>query len=41
MSIGLEKDIVKLEAHQEAWDVECAITCKKLKDIFGDDIVDV
>ena len=40
MSIGLKKDTVKLEVHQDAWDVEGAVTCKKLKDILGDDIVD-
>ena len=40
MSIGLKKDIVKLEVHQDAWDVEGAVTCKKLEDILGDDIVD-
>ena len=40
MSIGLKKDTVKLEDHQEAWDVEGANACKKLKDILGDDIVD-
>ena len=34
MSLGLRKDTVKLEAHQEAWDIEGAVTCKKLKDIL-------
>ena len=41
MSIGLKKDTVKLEAHQDAWDIEGAIACKKIKDILGDDVVDV
>lgn len=41
MSLGLRKDIVKLEAHQEAWDIEGVNTCKILKDILGDDVVDV
>lgn len=41
MSLGLKKDTVKLEAHQDAWDIEGAIACKKIKDILGDDVVDV
>ena len=41
MSLGLKKDTVKLEAHQDAWDIEGANICKKLKDILGDDAVDV
>ena len=41
MSLGLRKDTVKLEAHQEAWDIEGVNTCKKLKDILGDVVVDV
>lgn len=41
MSLGLKKDKVKLEVHQEAWDVEGAAACKKIKCILGDDIVDV
>ena len=41
MSLGLRKDTVKLEAHQDAWDIEGAIACKKIKDILGDDVVDV
>lgn len=41
MSLGLKKDTVKLEEHQEAWDIEGANTCKKLKGILGDDAVDV
>jgi len=40
MSLGLKKDTVKLEEHQEAWDIEGANTCKKLKGILGDDAVD-
>ena len=41
MSLGLKKDTVILEEHQEAWDIEGANTCKKLKGILGDDAVDV
>ena len=41
MSLGLKKDTVKLEEHQEAWDIEGANACKKLKGILGDDAVDV
>lgn len=41
MSIGLKKDTVILEPHQEAWDIEGAEICRKIKDILGDDIVDV
>lgn len=40
MSIGLKKDLVKLEVHQDTWDIEGVNICKKLKDILGDDIVD-
>ncbi|SEQ47864.1 GrpB domain, predicted nucleotidyltransferase, UPF0157 family [Lachnospiraceae bacterium NE2001] len=41
MSIGLKKDTVVLEPHQEEWDIEGGNTCKKIKRILGDDIVDV
>ena len=41
MSIGLKKDTVILEPHQEAWDIEGTVICRKIKDILGDDIVDV
>ena len=40
MSIGLKKDTVRLEPHQEEWDIEGERTCKKIKAILGDDIVD-
>ena len=41
MSIGLKKDTVVLEPHQEAWDIEGANICRKIKSILGDDVVDV
>ena len=41
MSLGLKKDTVKLEEHQEAWDIEGANVCNKLNDILGDDAFDV
>ena len=33
MSLGLKKDTVKLEAHQDAWDIEGAIACKYVHEI--------
>ena len=41
MSIGLKKDTVVLEPHQEEWDIEGGNTCKRIKRVLGDDIVDV
>lgn len=41
MSIGLKKDTVVLEPHQEAWEIEGENICKKIKAILGDDLVDV
>jgi len=41
MSIGLKKDTVRLEEHQKEWDIEGEKTCQKIRDILGDDIVDV
>ena len=41
MSIGLKKGTVVLEPHQEAWDMEGASICRKIKAILGDDVVDV
>lgn len=41
MSIGLKKDTVRLEAHQAEWDIEGERICRKIKDILGDDAVDV
>ena len=40
MSIGLKKDTVILEPHQEAWEIEGAAICQKIKTLLGDDIVD-
>lgn len=41
MPIGLKKDTVVLEPHQEAWEIEGANVCAKIKAILGDDVVDV
>ena len=41
MSIGLKKDTVVLEPHQEDWEIEGAKMCRKIKAILGDDVVDV
>lgn len=41
MSIGLKKDTVVLEPHQEDWDTEGANICRKIRAILGDDVVDV
>lgn len=41
MSLGLKKDTVVLEPHQEAWDIEGAEICRKIRSILGDDVIDV
>lgn len=41
MSIGLKKDTVTLEPHQDAWDIEGSYMCGKIKGILGEDAVDV
>lgn len=41
MSLGLKKGTVRLEAHQAEWDIEGERACTKIRDILGDDAVDV
>lgn len=41
MSIGLKKNLVVLEPHQAEWDAEGAATCRKIRELLGDDVVDV
>ena len=41
MSIGLKRGTVLLEPHQDEWDIEGKRFCTKIKEILGDDIVDV
>ena len=41
MSIGLMRDTVVLEPHQQEWDIEGKSICEKIRKILGDDIVGV
>ena len=41
MSLGLKMGMVTLEPHQKEWETEGATICAKLKNILGDDAVDV
>ena len=41
MSIGLKSKTVILEPHQDEWEVEGKRICAKIKELLGDDIVDV
>ena len=41
MSLGLKKGTVRLEPHQAEWDIEGERTCARIRDILGDDAVDV
>ena len=41
MSIGLKSKTVILEPHQDEWEAEGKRICAKIKELLGDDIVDV
>ena len=41
MSIGLKRGMVALEPHQEAWDIEGKRICEVIKEVLGDDAIDV
>ncbi len=41
MSVGLKKGTVVLEPHQEIWDIEGMKICARIRDLLGNDIVDV
>ena len=41
MSIGLKKGMVVLEPHQKAWDIEGKRICEIIKEVLGNDAIDV
>lgn len=41
MPIGLKRKMVVLEPHQIEWETEGEKTCSKIKEILGDDVIDV
>ena len=41
MSIGLKRGMVALEPHQEAWESEGKRICEVIKEVLGDDAIDV
>lgn len=41
MSLGLKRNTVILEPHQQEWEAEGQKTCAKIRSVAGDDVVDV
>ena len=41
MPSGLKRGTVALEPHQEQWDIEGAEICEKIRQLLGEDVVDV